>query len=101
MKVIIMAGGSGTRLWPISRDNYPKQFIKINGESLLLKTYKRFLNFISKDDIFIITNEKYKFYILNDIFEINQNIEKNIIFEPIAKNTAGAILLSLKYLKEK
>ncbi|MCX7642182.1 MAG: mannose-1-phosphate guanylyltransferase/mannose-6-phosphate isomerase, partial [Elusimicrobiales bacterium] len=47
------------------------------------------------------TNEKYKFYILNDIFEINQNIEKNIIFEPIAKNTAGAILLSLKYLKEK
>lgn len=101
MKIIIMAGGSGTRLWPISRDNYPKQFIKIDGESLLLKTYKRFLNLVSKKDIFIITNERYKFYVINDLFDLNPNIEKNIILEPVAKNTAPAILLSIKYIKER
>ncbi len=101
MKVVIMAGGSGTRLWPVSRESYPKQFIKINGESLLLKTYKRFLKIVKKEDIFIIAGEKYKFHILNELSGLNERIEENLILEPSPKNTAGAIILSFKFLKEK
>ncbi len=101
MKVVIMAGGSGSRLWPLSRDNYPKQFIKIDGESLLFKTYKRFLKVCKADSIFIVTNEKYKFYVINDLLPLNSQIEKNLILEPLPKNTTGAILLSMKFLKEK
>jgi mannose-1-phosphate guanylyltransferase/mannose-6-phosphate isomerase len=98
MKVLILAGGSGTRLWPLSRQNYPKQFIKINGESLLLKTYKRFLNICDKKDIYIVTNEKYKFYVINDLIDINSSIENNIILEPVGRNTSGAILLGIKFI---
>lgn len=101
MKVVILAGGSGTRLWPISRENYPKQFIKINGESLLLKTYKRFLKICDKKDIYVITNEKYRFYVFNEISSLNDKIENNLILEPVGRNTSGAIILSLVFLKEK
>ncbi|MGC8867758.1 MAG: mannose-1-phosphate guanylyltransferase/mannose-6-phosphate isomerase, partial [Elusimicrobiales bacterium] len=101
MKVVIMAGGSGTRLWPLSRENYPKQFIKIGGESLLFKTYKRFLKICKSEDIFIVTNEKYKFYVINDLSTLNSDIEKKLILEPVPRNTAGAILLSMKFLKER
>lgn len=101
MKVVILAGGSGTRLWPVSRENYPKQFIKINGESLLLGTYKRFLKLINPEDIYIVTNNRYKFYVINDLSILNAKIEENIILEPVAKNTSAAILLSIKFLTEK
>lgn len=101
MKVVIMAGGSGTRLWPISRENYPKQFIKINGESLLLKTYKRFLKLCNKEDIYIVTNEKYRFYVSTELVNLNDNINDNLILETVGKNTSGAIILSLKFLKDK
>jgi mannose-1-phosphate guanylyltransferase/mannose-6-phosphate isomerase len=100
MIVLILAGGSGTRLWPVSRDNFPKQFITINGESLLSKTYKRFLRITDKKDIYIVTNEKYRFYVISDLFKINPDIERNIILEPVAKNTTGAILLAIKFLSE-
>jgi len=100
MIVLILAGGSGTRLWPLSRDNFPKQFVSIGGETLLLKTYKRFLKITDKKNIYIVTNEKYRFYVVNDLFKLNSDIEKNIILEPIGKNTTGAILLAIKYLTE-
>ncbi|MCM8773942.1 MAG: sugar phosphate nucleotidyltransferase, partial [Candidatus Omnitrophica bacterium] len=101
MKALILAGGLGTRLWPLSRENYPKQFIKINGESLLLKTYKRFLKICDKKDIYIITNNKYRFYVFNEISSLNDRIEDNLILEPIGRNTSGAVILSLVFLKEK
>lgn len=100
MKVVILAGGSGTRLWPLSRANYPKQFVKIKGKSLLSRTYERFLGISNRDDIYIITNEKYKFYVINDLIELNTDIEKKIILEPVGKNTAGAVILSSKFLTD-
>ena len=62
MKIIILAGGSGTRLWPLSRERYPKQFIKLQGkkESLFQETFKRSLLLSNIDDILVVTNEKYK-----------------------------------------
>jgi len=101
MIVFILAGGSGTRLWPLSRDNFPKQFIKIGNENLLVKTYKRFLKLTDKKNIYIVTNEKYKFYVINDLSEINNEVEKNIILEPVGRNTTGAIILGIKFLVEK
>lgn len=104
----ILAGGSGTRLWPLSRKNFPKQFIKFlfpgssKKESFFQKTLKRCQKF-KNARIFILTNEKYKFYILDQIRECLGNNFKffELILEPEAKNTAPAIALGIKYAEEK
>jgi mannose-1-phosphate guanylyltransferase/mannose-6-phosphate isomerase len=97
MKALVLAGGSGTRLWPLSRKNYPKQFLKLNGDkSLLRQTVERLLKVLSKDDIVVMTNKEYKFYVKSDLREIN-----HIILEPESRNTAPAIALGIKYCIEK
>ncbi|MCX8034420.1 MAG: mannose-1-phosphate guanylyltransferase, partial [Thermodesulfovibrio sp.] len=110
MKFIVLAGGSGTRLWPLSRKNFPKQFLKLKlskdgqNESFFQKTLKRILLY-PEAEIFIVTNEKYKFYILTQIEEILSYLNKTpnieIILEPAQKNTAPAIALALRYALEK
>ena len=94
MKVIILAGGSGTRLWPLSRDRYPKQFIKLHGDnpSLFQETFDRSLLIADIDDIYVVTNEKYKFLVMGAVEEMGYNYkESNILSEPEAKNTLPAI----------
>lgn len=99
MKVLIFAGGCGTRLWPLSRKSYPKQFLKLNGdESLLQQTAKRFLRILSPDDIVVITNNDYKFQVKSDL---NSYGIKNIVLEPDSKNTAPAAALGVRYCKDK
>ncbi len=87
---IIMAGGIGTRFWPSSRSNYPKQFLDIlgTGSSLLQLTYKRFLKHFEKDNIFIVTNMGYTKLVLEQIPDINPEC---VLGEPTAKNTAACI----------
>ncbi len=104
MKVIILAGGSGTRLWPVSRRNYPKQFMKVNGKrSILQQTIERLLPVINPDDIVILTNKEYKFYVKSELdsllFEATNS--PHIVLEPACKNTAPAIALGIKYCTEK
>ena len=97
---IILCGGSGTRLWPESREKFPKQFIPIiDGNSLFDLTLKR-LNLIKNLLApIIITNEKYKFLVKDSLQ--NLKIQASIVLEPLAKNTAPAIYIASKLVNEK
>ena len=100
MKIIILAGGGGTRLFPLSRACYPKQFLKIAGEkSLLQQTVERFLIIAKQEDIVIVTNENYIFHVQEDLHEIGAE-KINVITEPTCKNTAPAIALAISYCKD-
>ncbi|MFP4403507.1 MAG: mannose-1-phosphate guanylyltransferase/mannose-6-phosphate isomerase [Candidatus Woesearchaeota archaeon] len=104
MKTIILAGGSGTRLWPLSREYFPKQFLKLSflkGKSLFQKTFLRAIKISDLKDIIIVTNEKHKFLCMGQIEELNINYpESNILIEKCAKNTLPAICYAMKYVTE-
>ena len=99
MKSIILAGGSGSRLWPLSRDMYPKQLLALDkSESLLQQTFSRLNTIMSASDIITITNVKH----YQDIkLQLNKIDSGNIVIaEPQGKNTAPAIACSLEYLRQ-
>lgn len=100
MKIIILAGGGGMRLFPLSRSSFPKQFLTIEGEkSLLAKTISRFLPSVNETDIVVITNEKYFYHVKNELAEANA-VNAHIVLEPVGRNTAPAIALGVKYCLE-
>jgi mannose-1-phosphate guanylyltransferase len=101
---VILCGGQGSRLWPLSRNNYPKQFLKLNtksDKSLLQQTQQRLQNINNLTDPIIICNETHRFIVAEQMREIN--IKPNsIILETVMKNTAPAITLAaLKSLETK
>jgi len=85
-----MAGGIGSRFWPISRTNYPKQFLDIlnTGRTLIQATYDRFAKFIYAENIYVVTSEQYREIVIKQLPELP---EANIICEPSRKNTAPCI----------
>lgn len=97
MKIILLSGGKGKRLWPVSTDKMPKQFVPFlnNTESMLKKTYKSILKIYNEEDIFIATSKEYEKDVLKEISKF-----KNFIFETAYIGTFGAILNILVYLKE-
>ncbi len=96
---LIMAGGKGTRFWPKSTEKLPKQFLKLidNEKTMIQLTYDRLLKIIPKERIFVVTCEKYKELVKENLNEIP---DKNIIIEPEGRNTAPCILLSALYIKQ-
>lgn len=98
LSALIMAGGRGTRFWPASTEEKPKQFISlINERTMIQETVNRLLPLVSLDHIFICTGKKYK-----DICrkQLPQLPERNIIIEPTGRNTAPCILLSTLYIRQ-
>lgn len=97
VKVVILAGGGGTRLFPLSRPSFPKQFLKIDGEnSLLGQTVARFLSRVEAKDILVVTNQEYLYHVQSELADCGAS-DAHVILEPIGRNTAPAIALAVKY----
>ena len=90
---IIMAGGVGSRFWPVSKESFPKQFHDMlgTGQTLLQKTAARLEGLIPKENIIILTNERYCDLVLEQLPQIDKN---QIIAEPAMRNTAPCILMA-------
>lgn len=92
MKVVIFCGGHGTRLWPVSRQSFPKPFVPmVKGESFFEITYKRFRKVFKPEDIFISTEDRYLKYVNKLAPDVPR---KNIILEPERKDILAAIGLA-------
>lgn len=98
MYSIILAGGSGSRLWPLSRELCPKQLLNIkNDDSLLQETFKRLQTFVPLDNIVSITNTK---HFSNVRYQLTSFTKQPLVLsEPIAKNTAPAVAITVKYIQ--
>ncbi len=94
---IIMCGGSGKRLWPLSRESFPKQFLSIGFDqsySLLQKTQLRISKFDNLSDPIFVCNEENRFIVAEQIREINIK-NYSILLEPVSRNTAAAITIAV------
>lgn len=95
-----MAGGVGSRFWPVSTQDFPKQFHDMlgTGDTLIQKTFQRLAHLIPKENILILTNERYNDLVLEQLPEVEQ---RQVVLEPAMRNTAPCILYaSLKIQKE-
>ncbi len=96
---VIMAGGLGSRFWPVSRADYPKQFIDIlgTGETLLQITYERFLQLVPEENILVVTNERYRTLVEQQLPDLYGS---QILAEPSRRNTAPCLAYACHKIKE-
>ena len=92
VKAVIMAGGSGTRLWPLSRAGHPKQFLTLDGKDTMLQATMKRLGGLNIKSSVTICNEEHRFFVAEQLREISQL--GSIILEPVGRNTAPAIALA-------
>lgn len=95
---VILCGGSGTRLWPLSRAGFPKQFLVISGKTSLFQQAVDRINYIASDDILVgetlvVTGEEHRFIALEQLREI-PSVSAKLLLEPEGKNTAPALTLA-------
>jgi mannose-1-phosphate guanylyltransferase/mannose-6-phosphate isomerase len=100
MYAVIMAGGSGTRFWPLSREKMPKQLLKIGSDDTLIQlTVDRVLPLVKREHVFIVTNQGLAVDIGTQLTSrFGGSWDRNFILEPEAKNTAPALALSALHL---
>ena len=104
---VILCGGSGTRLWPLSRSGFPKQFLSLSGDKdnkTLFQEAAGRLNRIHTDSVvlgetIIVTNEDHRFLVLDQLREMN-GVKATLLLEPAGRNTAPALTIASLYVKE-
>ncbi|QJB57488.1 mannose-1-phosphate guanylyltransferase/mannose-6-phosphate isomerase [Pseudodesulfovibrio sp. zrk46] len=93
---IILAGGSGTRLWPLSRNLLPKQLLVLGGEQTLLQqTVTRVLEAFEPSHVWVVTNEEHVFEVRKQVASVEPALETQVLAEPMGRNTLPAIMLGL------
>ncbi|NPV88362.1 mannose-1-phosphate guanylyltransferase/mannose-6-phosphate isomerase [Coprothermobacteraceae bacterium] len=101
MEAVILAGGKGTRLWPLSRKRLAKQFLRLVGDRTLLEdTYVRALAVASPQDVVTVTGEEVYHFAREYASRVDPTLAENVIAEPVGRNTAPAILLAIAYLRD-
>lgn len=102
---VILCGGSGTRLWPLSRSGFPKQFLSLSGVNSLFQQAVERINAIAAADIavgetLVVTNEEHRFLALEQLREL-KSVAATLLLEPVARNTAPALTLAALHAVEK
>lgn len=101
MKIILLAGGGGTRLFPLSRTRFPKQFLKVTGdESLFTQTVQRFLAVTEARNLVVITNQAHEHLVKAELAACGA-AEAHVVLEPEGRNTAPAIALAAAWCRDK
>ena len=97
---VIMAGGVGSRFWPMSKSTFPKQFLDIlgTGQTLIQQTFKRLSRVCPVENILIVTNKNYKHLCLEQLTDV---VEKNILCEPVMRNTAPCVAFAAFKIQSK
>lgn len=97
---IIMAGGIGSRFWPLSKDNYPKQFLDIlgTGKSFIRATYERFSPVVPDENFLVVTNKAYKALVLEHLPMLR---EDQVLCEPARRNTAPCIAYAAYHIQSR
>lgn len=102
MRVVVLTGGQGSRLWPLSRESFPKQFLHFgDGESLLQKTVRRMANFPLTEEIVLSTNAAYAPLVGEQVQKMGVQEKCHVLIEPERRNTAAAIALAVKHIEER
>ena len=101
MKIVLLAGGGGTRLFPLSRARFPKQFLKVTGEeSLFAQTVKRFLAVTEPKNLVVVTNRMHEHLVKAELAACGAS-DASVTLEPEGRNTAPAIALAAAFCRDK
>lgn len=93
---VVLAGGSGTRLWPLSRNLFPKQLLALNGDmTLLQQTVARVLTQFKPENVWVVTNEEHVFEVRSQLKKLDPSLDAQVLSEPMGRNTLPAILLAM------